>query len=86
MISGLAKAAITLQNEDLLHRAQRAVDFIKKHSVENGHLLRIAYVGVDGEIVKRWEDHLKLCVQFWLAILGSDENKFELFFCESYEG
>uniref|UniRef100_A0A0R3RFR1 Thioredox_DsbH domain-containing protein n=1 Tax=Elaeophora elaphi TaxID=1147741 RepID=A0A0R3RFR1_9BILA len=52
MISGLAKAAIILQNEDLLHRAKRAVDFIKKYSMENGHLLRVAYVGVDEEIVK----------------------------------
>lgn len=53
MISGLAKAAITLQNEDFLRRAERAVDFIKEHSMKSGHLLRAAYVGVDGEIVKR---------------------------------
>ncbi|VDM06619.1 unnamed protein product [Wuchereria bancrofti] len=52
MISGLAKAAITLQNDDLLRRAQRAVDFIKKHSMENDHLLHVVYIGTDGEIVK----------------------------------
>ncbi|CAG9531280.1 unnamed protein product [Cercopithifilaria johnstoni] len=52
MISGLAKAAITLQNEEFLHRAQRAVDFIRKHCIDTGHLLRVAYVGADGEIVK----------------------------------
>ncbi|VBB32382.1 unnamed protein product [Acanthocheilonema viteae] len=52
MISGLAKASITLQNENLLHRAQRAVDFIREYSMESGHLLRVAYVGADEEIVK----------------------------------
>lgn len=53
MISALAKAANTLQNDQLLHRAQRAVDFIKKYLTVNGGLLRAAYVGNDGEIAKK---------------------------------
>ncbi|VDK67335.1 unnamed protein product [Litomosoides sigmodontis] len=52
MISGLAKAAITLQNVDFLRRARRAVDFIREHSMESGRLLRVVYVGSDGEIVR----------------------------------
>ncbi|OZC11349.1 hypothetical protein X798_01765 [Onchocerca flexuosa] len=50
MISGLAKAAITLQNVNLLHRAERAIDFIKKHSMTDSYLLHVAYVEADGEI------------------------------------
>uniref|UniRef100_A0A915PGZ6 DUF255 domain-containing protein n=1 Tax=Setaria digitata TaxID=48799 RepID=A0A915PGZ6_9BILA len=52
MISGLAKAATALQNKELLLRAQRAVDFIMKYSMINSRLLRVAYVGANGEILR----------------------------------
>ncbi|VDN02553.1 unnamed protein product [Thelazia callipaeda] len=49
MISGLVKAAVAMENNELLSRAVNVVEFIKRSMID-GRLLHVAYVKDDGDI------------------------------------